>query len=233
MNTRNKTIIFSGIAILLATIITIMLCIRSWSTMAFIATAFIIWAELSFFLGLLAVEQMARWTEQIFLRSSLIVVSSLYSCSVIIASLVFLNLLPHTYTAFWIIQVILLMLSAVLFFVIYASSKSIRTANRRTGNAVTRIESMVHRLEILAASENHGSAASTLKALSEHLRYTDMSVSVSVDEDMEAMISSLEAEYSKDLNRLTQDTISKKVTALNSLIARRKIETASAKEGGI
>lgn len=233
MNRRSKTILFSGSTVLIATIVTTLLCIKSWNKMSFATTAFTIWAELSFFLILLTIEHMSRWAEQVFLRSSLLAVSFLYSCFAIIVSLVFLNILPQAFTAFWVVQILLLMISAVLFFVICAASKSIRAVNDRTAHAVTQTESMMRRLDMLAASVNNRDTASALRALSDQLRYTDVSVVVSADTDIEKEISSLETEYLKENNVQTADAISKTITALNSLIAKRKLETAAAKEGGI
>ena len=232
MKRRSITISISGVIVLLATIIISAICIDDWSGLTGWAFSAILWSEIIFFCGLVFVEWIAERTEQIITRASLYVILSAYAIINIPGSILYIAFYKDACTSFAVVEVALLSLAAVAIVVSLATSKSIRQSNEKTMNAVATIEAMVERLNKLAIAPECKVYSSALKKVSEDLKFTDISVSVPEDAEIDGAISSIEVAVISESENATE-TIKEALIRLNSLISKRKISTSSCKKGRI
>lgn len=232
MNRRSNTLLSAGTIIIVVTIIVSCLCIKDWSGLTPLGMAFMVWAELALFGGLILVEKISENTEQTMLRASYLVILPVYSTCAFIVSAVFIIWLKDWIIAFIIVHLILAAIAAILLIVFSTASKSVYSSNVKTINATNQIGNYVSRLAALVTIMGNSEYIPAVKKAAENLRFTDTSTVVQVDYDIENIISDLEVEFSKETTSQSIDIIKGKITQLNSLIAKRKIETATVKKGG-
>lgn len=233
MNRRSKTLLSIGTIVIVVTIIVTCLCIKDWRGLTPLGMAFIVWSELALFGGLIFVERMSENTEQTMLRASYYVTLTIYSSCAFIISVIFILWLKYSIRGFIIIHLIFAAIAAILLIIFSTTSKSVYLSNIKTLNATNLIEGYSGRLVALVAIMGNSEYIPAVKKAAEDLRFTDTSTVVSVDCEIEMVISELEVEFSKEPTAQSTDIIKTKITGLNSLIAKRKVGTAALKKGGI
>ena len=112
------------------------------------------------------------------------------------------------------------------------ASKSVKQANDHTINAVNNTEAMIDRLKKLADCPECEPYTSTLKRLSDDLRFTDTSKIVAEDGEISNLITTLEVEISC-MNDSSHDKIKSLLVRLKTLIAQRQISLNAANKGKI
>lgn len=232
MNIRGKTISISGVIILIATIIIATLCIDDWSRLTVLAFSTMLLTEIVFFGGLIFIEWISEKTEQLITRSSLYVLLSFYLVISILLSILYMVFFKEATTSFVIIQVILLAIITIAIMVSLAVSKSIYKSNEKTMTTLTSVEEMITRLNKLAALPKCAVYSSAIKKLSDNLRFTDVSVNVPEDAEIDGAISTIEIEATIE-NEDAAETIKETLIHLNSLIAQRKVTSSAAKKGRV
>ncbi len=239
MNLRAKTLTICGFVGILATIIISSLCISDWSGITKGAFAAVLWSEIVFFGGLVFVEWISTRTNQIMTRASLYAIITIYALINIIISFIYIGLFKESTTSFAIIQVILFALAAISIAISLAASKSVQKSNEQTMKAVVNSEAMIARLRKLADCPECEQYASTLKTLSDDLRFTDISKVVEEDVEISNTISTIETEikYINEVgnidNSTTHDKISPALARLKTLIYQRKISVSAVNTGKI
>ena len=84
---------------------------------------------------------------------------------------------------------------------------------------------------ILSEKVSDNDQATLLKKLSEELRFTDVTAVVEADAKIENVLSVIEMEIEK--SSPDSSVISDKITAINSAIKERKVQSATTKRGFI
>lgn len=232
MKTRKTSIIISAVITFLATIIIATFCINDWVGITPWAFGMILWSEIVFFGGLILLENVSKGTEQLISRS---VISTLLSCYLIAnvcSSIVFIAFFNEYTEVFVVLEVLFFVILAIGVVVALAASKGVYESNERTMQTVSTVEGMISRLNKLSMTPQCEPYSATLKKLYEDLRFTDVSVNVPVDEEIEQAISTIEIEISgKD--ELDDEMLKSTMVRLNSLIEKRKVETKDCKKGSI
>lgn len=232
MDRRSKTILLSGSIAFIATIVISILCIDDWSGLTGWAFGTMLWSEVVFISGLIFVEWVSEETEQIITKSALYAFISAYAVINILTSILYIACFKEAVTSFVVIQVALFAITAILIIVSLTTGKSVYKANEQTMKAAANMEAMVERLNKLAANPECERFSSTLKKLSEDLRYTDISVSVPEDAEISDVLSKVEIEIGNSNEKIAED-IKAAVVRLNSLIAQRKVSVGANKRGRI
>lgn len=232
MNRRSITILISGIITLFVTIVIAALCIDDWSGLTGWAFSSMLLSEIILFGGFIFVERIAERTEQIITRSALYVLFSVYAIINIPVSVLYIAFFKEATTSFVIIEVILLAVVIIAVLICLVTSKSINQSNEMTMNNVLSVESMIERLSKLADSNQCEKYSSALKKAGENLRFTDVSVIVPEDEEIDKAISAIEIDVTGD-NEITEEVLNGYLVRLNSLIAKRKIAASFSKKGRV
>lgn len=232
MNRRSKTILLSGIIAVIATIIIALVCIDDWTGLTGWAFATMLWSELVFVGGLVFVEWVAKRTEQIVTRSTVYTVATAYAVINFIVSIPYIAFFKEANTSFVVIQTVLFAVAAIAIVISLSASKGISNANEKTMKSVANAEALIERLDKLAKNPNCENFSSTLKKVSEDLRYTDISATVSEDAEINEVISAIEIEIA-DSSENTAENIKASLIRLNALVAQRKISASATKKGRI
>lgn len=232
MNRRSKTILISGVIALFATVIISLLCINDWSGLTGIAFGTMLWSEIVLFGGLMFIEWISKKTEQLVIRSALYTVISAYAVINFCISVIYLAFFKEANTSFAVIQVAMLAIAAIVIIISLTASKSVHEANEQTMRTVGNAESMIERLNKLAICPKCEQFAPTLKKMSEDLRFTDISKSVTEDAEICDAISAIEVEIGS-MNDTTPENIKTILVHLNSLISQRKVSVNALNKGRI
>lgn len=232
MNKRSKSIFLSGCIVLAATIMVSMLCIKDWSGLTGLAFSTMLLAEIVFFAGFISVEWIAEKTEQVIARSAVYTLVCAYAAANILVSILYIVFFKEKVTSFAVIQVVLLAAAAIAVIVSLTAGKSIYESNDNTMKAVINVEALIERLNQLAVSPACTDFSSSLRKLSDDLRFTDISKSVQEDADISDVISAIEIE-SGHSSEHTFETIKTALIRLNSLIEQRKLTVSASKKGKI
>ena len=123
MERRMKTMLFMGGITIAATAAILFLCIHDWSGITPWSALFLIWSEIALFGGLMLTERLVSGSNQIILRSSYGLILPCYSLAVFILSLLFMIFGWQAVTAFWVLQILLLAVSAVLLVLFHSVSR--------------------------------------------------------------------------------------------------------------
>lgn len=229
MKRRSITISISGAITLLATIIISAVCIRDWSGLTGLAFGTMLWTEVVFFGGLVFAEWAAKRTEQIFTRSALYVVLSAYAILNIPISVCYIAFFKRAMTSFVIIEVLLLAVASISIVVSLSTSRGIHESNEKTMTNLKNMNSLVARLDNLAANPKCETYCTALKKLSDDLRYADSSTSTIEDAEIETVISAMEIDVAGSDD--SAEKIKSSVLQLNSLVAKRKLNVQISKKG--
>ncbi len=232
MNRRSKTILISGGITLLATLIISFICIDNWSGLTGWAFATMLWSEVVFFGGLVFVEWISKKSEQIMTRALLNAIIAAYAVINFLISVLYMTLLKEANTSFAVVQVAILAVAAVSMVISLAVSKGVQRANEHTMTAVENVEAMIARLNKLALCPECECFASTLKKMSDDLRFTDISKVVAEDADISDVISTIEVELGS-MDEFTHEKIKEALLRLNTLILQRKISVSAVHKGRI
>lgn len=232
MNRRSKTILVSGVISLIATIIVSLICIDVWSGLTGWAFVTMLWSEVVLFGGLVFVEWFAEKSEQIITRSSLYAIIAAYAVINFLISIFYMTLAKEATTSFAVVQVFILAVASVGIVISLAASKSVQRSNEHTVKAVENAEAMIERLNKLALCPECDRFASTLKKMSDDLRFTDISKTVAEDAEISNVISTIEVEIGST-DECTYEKIKMALVRLNTLISQRKISVNAVNKGRV
>lgn len=232
MNRRAIAISISGVIILFATIIISVLCIDDWSGLTGWAFGVMLWSEIVFFGGLVLVEWAAEKTEQIIIRSSIYALISAYTAVNIPVSVLYIAFFKEAIISFAIIEIVLLSIIVIAISVFLAASNGVRQSSENIMANRMNIELMIERLNKLAVEPGCDAYSSVLKRLSDDLRFSGLSTSVSEDVEIDKAISAIEIEIGGE-GETSSEGIKATMIRLNSLIAQRKLAAGAAKKGRV
>lgn len=232
MKTRKISLLISAIITFLATVIITSFCVSDWSGVTPWAFSMILFSEIVFFGGLILLERASEGTAQVITRSIISTLLFSYLIVNVIFSTICIVFFKESNKTFVVLEVIFVAILAIGVVVSLVASKSIYKSNEKTMRAVTNIDGLIIRLNKLAESPVCEAYAVALKKISDGLRFTDISVNVSEDREIEDLISSIEIEVA-DNEELDSKKFNSNMIHLNSLIAKRKIATVECKKGMI
>lgn len=196
------------------------------------ASSTILWSEIAFFGGLLFVERVAQKTEQVITRSSVYFLLSAYAVINILVSIVYITFFKQSFTSFLVFQIVLFAVVAIAILIFLTASRSIYKANAQTNQTVAGVQAMVDRLNELALNPEYDHFSSTLKKLSEDLRFTDLSTNAPEDAEILDAISVIEIELGH-LNENTGETVKSILGSPEFIDYQRKVSTGAIKKGRI
>ena len=179
----------------------------------------------------MVVEKLVEDTEQIITRSSYTVLLPVYSVAAFVVSIIFINGAKEAKTPFTVIQLLLLAAIAIALFVLYAISKSIRKATAKAMADKVKADSLINRLNKMAISDEGQQYVTSLKKLRDELRFIDTSSVAPEDDDIDLIISTIEMEFAKSADEISEEEIQNLLLKLNSLIAKRKTSVSMMKKG--
>lgn len=232
MNRRNRTILISGVMMLLATIMISLFCMKDWSGLTGWAFAAMLWSEIVFFGGLIFTEWISERTEQVITRSMLYTVIFAYSVINFLVSVCYMTLLKEAGTSFTVIQIVLLVIAAIAIFISLTVSGGVQKGNEHTLKSTAKVDAMVERLNKLAVCPECEPFSSSLKKLSDDLRFTDTSKVVSEDAEISDVISNIEI-AADSVEESFNEKMQAALVRLNTLISKRKISVNAVNKGKI
>ena len=221
MNRRSKTILISGGITFTTTIIVLLICIDDWKGLTGWAFAAIMCSEIVLFGGLIFAEWFAKKTDQLILRSSICVIIVTYAVINFLISICYMALSKDATTSFAVIQIIILAVASLSIVISVSVSKGVHKSNGRTMKAVENAEAMIERLDKLALCPECDDFASTIRKISEDLRFTDISKTVVEDAEISNIICTIENEVDST-KECTHETIKASLIRLNTLTSQRK-----------
>ncbi|MDL2310751.1 hypothetical protein LJC13_02090 [Peptostreptococcaceae bacterium OttesenSCG-928-C18] len=231
MKNRIKLISSIGAIVLALTLILGFINIKDWSGINLVAFLFILLAEIILFAGFILVELSSAKTEQIAYRSGMYIAITIYSLATIAVSLFYMIFTEKSINSFWTIQLILLAILLMICLALYNTSKSFRQKDEKVLFAVAKIEEYVGRLNILSGNNSDKTYGLKLKKIAEDLQFTDVSTTVSADNEIGDSISLLEENLAKE--EVKEEDIEELLNKMSSLIDRRKMEVSASKRGRI
>lgn len=229
INRRSRIFFYIGIIAVIGTVLIFALSGRgiilphSW-----LGFLFLVYSEIIFFSGMIAIEHFADKSEKILLRIGCGSVIVIYSLLTFASSLVFTNLPIVNIRLFFMIQILLAVLAVIPLFIFIATSKSVKQVNDGTLSASSRMKHMTDRFMLLKANRQ---LENEINKLAEDLKFSDISVSVEADDEIEEALTKLEKACSKTDKDIEFITDLIEDTALK--IKKRTIQVKSKKAGGL
>jgi len=225
-NRRVFVLGISGIIILLVTIILFALlkpaeCNSSIS----LGLGFLLFAEVVLFGGLISLEFMQG--SQIISRVGCGTVTIGYAVISAMTAIVCMIENTDSVKLFWIIEIVLTAIAVISFIIFMVISESVRSKDDKVIKSISNITAMVDSLTILSDNSKYGKQ---FQKLAEDLRFTDVSTSVEIDEEIEMIISKIEMELTNDEY---SEVVSEYINKLSLLIKKRKNQVRDKKIGGL
>lgn len=234
MNQKIKLFLLCGIITIITTLVISLACITNWTGVTGWSFATMLWSEIVLFGGLACTESVSQNSDQIITRSTLYIIISFYSICNFLLSIAYIShpFLKESSTSFTVLQVIMLAIATTSIAISIMASKGVRQSNEQTMKAVRTTEAMVERLKKLSACPECERYASTLKSLSENLRFTDTSKLVAEDADISNLISTIEVEINC-IDDQSHEKIKSLMARLSAAISQRQISLDAANKGKI
>lgn len=192
MKKKINTILISGIVMFIFTSFIFFIATNERELVTWISFYFLLLTEIILFGGLILIEYLANKVSPIVMRAGF--GSSLVICSIIsmIVSLFYIMSENESVEPILIIQAVLLAIIIILFFVFYTTSGSVKASSNKVMNATIKISSFIDKLNNLSQDANNDKYKKQLAKIAEDLRFTDISTSVSCDNEIERKLASLE-----------------------------------------
>jgi hypothetical protein len=229
INMKNKRVSILGISsiiVLIASILTFaLLKPENCNSSVGLGFGFLIFTELVLFGGAIGIEFISG--SQIINRVGCGMSVLVYSLISMVLSIIFIIMNTDFIKWFWIVEILMTAVTVILFISFATVARSVLDKDRNLLNSVNTVSTMIDRLAALKENQRYGKQ---IGKLAEDLRYTDISSTVAVDEDIELLISKIEMEL---VNDEYADSVSEYIGKLFVLIKRRKLQVKDKKVGGV
>lgn len=232
MKKNVNTILISGVVVFVLTCFLFFILTNERELVTWISFYFLLLAEIILFGGFILIEYLANKVSPIVMRAGF--GSSLIICSIIsmIVSVYYIMSENESVKPVLAIQVILLAIIIILFFVFYNISGGVKVKSNKIINATARTSLFIDKLNSLSKDEKNNKYEKQLSKIAEDLRFTDISTSVPCDNEIERKLASLELTLLKE-DVMKDSEISKLLEDIVLLINKRRFEVKNTKVGGI
>ncbi|MCR5254317.1 MAG: hypothetical protein K6D96_00165 [Acetatifactor sp.] len=225
---RLKTATTIGCVCILATIIIFALfhpVIRLSTIVAFI---FMLYAEIVFFGGFLFVEILAKRTSGILSRAGVGVTIAGYSIVVFLSSLLYLLHGSFFVRRFLILQIFFFVVAFAIVAILASFANSAETSDCKILQADAMINNFITELSLIREKVKD---KSLIDKLIESIRFSDSSVVVDCDIEIEEKISQLKKIVADE--QIESEEYKKLIEEIEILIKKRNIQTKNMKQGGV
>lgn len=228
MNKRGKIFRLCGIIVFILTIFIFFMMTKDRVSATWISLIFLLFVEIILFCGLTMLEYLATKASQIVIRAGCGGVLLIYSIISMIVSVYYIISVQESVKLLATIQVVLFGIAAILFVVFYKTSVRIKEGSDEVINVAVKLSSIVDKFNLLSQDPSNDKYKTQLAKIAEDLRFTDISIWVPCDYEIDCNLAKLE------LVLLKEDDESEVLKLLEStfmLINKRKIEVKNARFG--
>jgi hypothetical protein len=228
MSARTKITTVIGIIVLVATIAIFAIARPVFYPSTGVGFGFLIYGEIVFFCGFAVVEYWAQKSSQIMTWTGVGIPVGAYALFVIISSILYMMSRSSFVRGFLILQMILLAAAAVVTLIMAGASKGRAQRDKKVLQADTMVKEFEAELMLIRELTER---KSDVDKLIEGIKYSDTSVMVDADVELNDAISNLENIVRAD--ELGDDDFDKAIKDIEFLIKKRNLQTRNAKQGGI
>lgn len=228
MSSRVKVSTIIGGVVLLATIFIFVLAYPVILPSTILGLVFLLYGEIAFFAGFALVDYWASKSSGIMTRAGMGITIGAYAIAVCISSVIYMNLHIVLYRGFLILQILLFVCAATVSLIFGVVSKSKAVNDSKVLKSDEMVRGFVN--ELILVRDMTDKKASIDK-LVEAMKYTDTSVMVDADVEIDEALVELKNIIMAD--ELDELRFNKDIEKIEFLIKKRNLQTRSAKQGGI
>lgn len=228
MNRRSIIAIISGVIILAATFATFKLIDPEIYTSTKIGLGFLMYAEAVLFGGFALADTFGENASKPLVWSGIGIPVSLYAGIVFISSLIYMLVKTESTKGFLVLQVILFAAVLVICLIVGNISVSVKEKDSQVLRAVASLTYILDQLRLIREQVDE---KAKIDKLIDDLRYSDVSVSVDADVELDGAVSVLQGIVGKGI--CSGDDFEKAVQSVEFLIKKRNFQARASKQGGI
>jgi len=228
MNRRIKLTGIIGILFLVATIAIYAIARPEYYVSTGLGFGFLLYGEIVFFAGILLIEYWALNASQIITRVGAGIPIQGYALIVIVASLIYMNSHSILVKGFLILQIVLFVLAFTVTVLMLNFAKTRKINDNRVLQADAMAKDFENQLRMI---RENCDCKDAIDKLIEGIKYSDTSTMVDADVELSDAIAELEREVKAD--EQNDSAINLLIEKIEFLIKKRKLQTKSAKQGGI
>lgn len=228
MNRRIGITSIIGVVVIFATVAIYALVQPVVYPCTILGFSFLIYGELVLFGGYSIVEYLAGRSSQIMMRTGVGIPVASYALAVIVTSFVYMNSHSIFIRVFLILQIVMAALTAILVVIFVGISKGRYERDAKVLHADAMVHGFVDELELIRELSIN---KSEIDKLIEGIRYSDTSVMVDADVELNDEISRLEEIVRSEASDNTE--FDRTVKNIQFLIKKRNLQTRNGKHGGI
>ena len=193
------------------------------------ALAFLLVSEVALFAGIALTRMMGANHNKVFLRSGVTTTLLLYFFATVIG-VFFTGRFVDRLNSFILMQLAIVVVAAIILVAVCSIAGRVAVSDSKTVNARAFMDSCEIRIRNLISDTKNKDYAAALNGVFESIKYSDKVGISSVDVNIDAAISRLEASLGED--ERNDEGIKGTFDELSSLLNRRKAEIGQAKRGG-
>lgn len=228
MRERSKISLIIGGIILLASIVIYAIGRPPVSASSILGLCFLLYSEIVLFGGFALIDLRAKKSSKLLIWSGVGVSLGLYAFVVFISSLVFMAIHAIPVQSFLILQIVLLVVTAMVCLIIGSFSAGAKRRDEKTLEAGRTVQYAIDQLTLI---KERTDKKSDINKLIEGLRFSDTSVTVDSDAEISDAIDVLDNLTRSD--DVSEEDFSDAVKNIELFIKKRKLQTRVSKQGGI
>lgn len=232
MNKNCKIILISSILIFALTIFPFFNLTKKRIDITWLGFTYILIAELLLFGGLILIEYLAHNNSQIIIRVGIGFTIISYAIVSIVTSIVYMKSANNSIHIFMVIQNILIVIMFIISFIFYAAAKAFKVDNDKILDTSNRMLNIIGKLNLLKSNNHNKQFEMLIGKIIDSLKYSDISTTVSCDDELELKVTKLEKSLLKD-NEGKEKEITELLDEIMMIINRRNQAVKNAKVGGI
>lgn len=220
-----------GTVAITVTLILFYLLIPERATLDWLSLSFLLAAEIIFFVGTILIHVQDGRSGVTVLRAGGQAVLAVGATLMAIVSLLFLSVLSSGEAKhFLAVQTVLL--ASIVISILVMAARSATMQDHLTLQSVSRMRGLIDKVTLLQEDANNAAYAPLLYSVSEALRYTDVSTTVTTDDVIAQKLMELE-QVLRSSSKTKDEKISQLVEAILLAIKTRSAEVRTNKVGGI
>lgn len=228
MNGKSKISAILGVVVLVATIVIFAISRPVMFPATILGFCFLVYSEIVFFGDFILLEYLAKKSSEILTRVGVGIPIAIYAAVVFISSLIYMNIHILAFRGFLILQILLFVAVVIVAYIIGAFSSSARYKDAKVLQADLMVRGFAE--ELLLIKEQTEKKAEIDKLI-ESIRFSDTSVMVDADVELNDTISNLGNVVKAE--EFDESEFDKAVKDIEFMIKKRNLQTKNAKQGGI
>jgi hypothetical protein len=231
---RNRVIVITGTIVVMLTAIIFSLVTRYRTEVGWTGLAFILIAEIAFFVGLVAAEAEAKFSYTVKIRAGIYAVLSTYMAAAMLLSIIFLSLpsLGANISLFKVIQVLFIAITAVILLILVTTARTAAEKSKAVEQSVSNLCNLMNRVLELKENPKNLTYCKQLETIYEAIKYSDLSSTSVIDPKISNKISELENLFAEDED-VQNDKATPVMEQIIFMIKQRSAEIKTLKEGRI